>query len=1770
MSKKPLEQSEWGQPQRPLSPSFYASSSRNKRQSSDQAKQEKGNDRSSRSRDQFDPPPVPLQPLPSSLEEIVASSNGTGERNYTSQEYYEDQQGHEEEDLLMEDMPEFPSSNAEDIEGETAEQMNTRIQQILEALNNPQVQQQQGNLIQQYLDQIQGILVGKKRISAHQFSEWWDQVVELRTNEQPKVRKWIASLVEEVCREKVEWIPRVIEPLLTLAEDQDQEVVQRVAAVTNNILRKAMRITVIDPYSGHSYRSQVSSEIQNMWKRFVQLREKLFGALTDANTSDGVRSAVIKLIETTIFTQTRPSKESVEKISAASKTGAVAAQVTGSDAFTLDHIPSNSTMHKKADLKKEADRLMLQLLRLLDKEADLTSGLELTHKTYADVIKTVTWVASRRPKDPLVVDTSIIDEYLRGGTAKADQCYVYFVTSYLHKFIYDPPSHMKLGRRRGISLLPRLTNSVKVGFLELLKLRCVRKEEEFEQVATMLGECLTDLGSGGEVEKHLGRKIEGKVGQIGDEEEEEEKYESDEKSIEGLKAINIPENRYSAQSYLQLAFDDRVNCIVQNFAYMPEGTPTPPDEIISSAAECLVMARLNTSSKHNVEEERSQLFEHPPLDLAPSDGGTHLAAVLQMVSETCTGEEIPSRARRVWEEDEISSLYSSISSARKRRTVDKDVKDGWDKFLDASLADKDALSFGDEATSNTQESIDKLGNKIETLKAEQRQAGTNSLISRNANSSTRMPGIPSNILSRITTALKLNNGSVCPGIDPILMATRKAFVDAERSARAKLKEEKELESKAPAADTRESTTIVDEREGQSVSLEKDLLMKKELSTLKKKNGWKFSDRCFTRILQLADHEWMQTAAQSAIRKYASILGRQATNPSGVVLYSFLEEFKEGGDKSERNRFGKYFCQSRLYRLGEIVKQLKNSKYGPRKLEKMSVLPREMCLGVLFAEYSLGHFISRNGDMERIAFIPPKKSSSGDENKETDEVRISSPCCTPQYGFLVETFVGEFVSASLHASTHKREFLLDSLKVILLECPQLENSVFDMVVGASLCETGSPGSYVSLLTATLENRPSARRSALEALMSIAFSPNKGPRTEAILSLCRRVVKIKGQEAVVVPRTEELFDTLKVTEDDSSSENAVSSQETNTKELIKNGASAMKDLSTLSRKYVRDVSDATRRLQLYFLLSTVYPSQYPISRFLEKIIGTYIDVMQNPVSSKTSQQVRAAVSKAYENEIPLLIRTLVKKRGGPSKMVERIASLHCIQSGGVEGSSTATDDISDKELHVLTFIIHSIVENRENIDKEQICSYIFQKLYNTTEIRCGGSLATFRPAIPGLKKSDIIGIVPGIMVLEDRIQDEIVGSLCSREGSAVSEAELFACMCSTDEVAKQNDDSESSEFGGVSLLKTSLEECGLAKWNPALPLSSDVVEHVITAYLKKERRHKLSAKSILDGLTMLIEAATWPRIIVKAIELFLQQYADDIDQQEVVDLLHKMVDKEVWKYSTLWSGFVNACKRGIPASLLVLCRLPVAELEKALGTNKVLHQRVRECAEEENNQKRISDEVLHFLSVKLKIDREALAREEQQQREQQDRLMEAKRMAEERSKQQPAGRPPNFHPQFPHQQPQHNQQTLFPGHAHARMPPPPGFHHPHYQMHGNGGPRPDSAHAQPMPRHGYPGQFPSQYPEHQGHNNHQQRPHRFGPSPNQEYGGPMQHPQYPGPRPHQYQGPPEGEARPSFPNRGGAPRAAPSHGYGVPQPPRGRGRARPDNQYNDERPNKSRRR
>lgn len=115
-----------------------------------------------------------------------------------------------------------------------------------------------------------------------------------------------------------------------------------------------------------------------------------------------------------------------------------------------------------------------------------------------------------------------------------------------------------------------------------------------------------------------------------------------------------------------------------------------------------------------------------------------------------------------------------------------------------------------------------------------------------------------------------------------------------------------------------------------------------------------------------------------------------------------------------------------------------------------------------------------------------------------------------------------------------------------------------------------------------------------------------------------------------------------------------------------------------------------------------------------------------------------------------------------------------------------------------------------------------------------------------------------------------------------------------------------------------------------------------------------------LQQLVEITPLPTLLMRTVIQSLTLYTRLTTF--VVNLLQRLILKQVWKYKVIWDGFLKCCQRLKPQSYPVLIQLPLAQLQDTLTQCPDLRQPLVEYAEaiNQNQGGHISQQIMDVLT------------------------------------------------------------------------------------------------------------------------------------------------------------------------------------------------------------------
>lgn len=146
-----------------------------------------------------------------------------------------------------------------------------------------------------------------------------------------------------------------------------------------------------------------------------------------------------------------------------------------------------------------------------------------------------------------------------------------------------------------------------------------------------------------------------------------------------------------------------------------------------------------------------------------------------------------------------------------------------------------------------------------------------------------------------------------------------------------------------------------------------------------------------------------------------------------------------------------------------------------------------------------------------------------------------------------------------------------------------------------------------------------------------------------------------------------------------------------------------------------------------------------------------------------------------------------------------------------------------------------------------------------------------------------------------------------------------------------------------------------------------------------------------MQQLMEQTPLPTLLLRTIIQSLSMYPKL--KGFIMNLLLRLINKQVWKTPKLWEGFVKCCERTVPQSFQVLLQLPPPQLLNVFELSKGMRLKLLSHVEtfSEHQQAHIPKSVLKVLEtdpVKEKEEHEKREAEERKQKEEEELAAKAK--------------------------------------------------------------------------------------------------------------------------------------------------------------------------------------
>lgn len=246
---------------------------------------------------------------------------------------------------------------------------------------------------------------------------------------------------------------------------------------------------------------------------------------------------------------------------------------------------------------------------------------------------------------------------------------------------------------------------------------------------------------------------------------------------------------------------------------------------------------------------------------------------------------------------------------------------------------------------------------------------------------------------------------------------------------------------------------------------------------------------------------------------------------------------------------------------------------------------------------------------------------------------------------------------------------------------------------------------------------------------------------------------------------------------------------------------------------------------------------------------------------------AIKQAVHDHIPILVRTM----GSSSDLLEILTD-----------PPSGSENLVMQVLHILT---NGIVPSPELV-------LTISKLYNS-KLK---DVEIMIPVLPYLPKDEVMTIFPRIVNLPgDKFQAALLRILqgSSQSGSVLNPAEVLIAIHGID-----------PERDGIPLKKV-IDACNACF----------------------EQRQTFTQQIIAKVLNQLVEQIPLPLLFMRTVLQAIGTFPALVDF--IMEILSRLVGKQIWKYPKLWVGFLKCALLTSPQSFNVLLQLPPAQLENALN-------------------------------------------------------------------------------------------------------------------------------------------------------------------------------------------------------------------------------------------------
>lgn len=173
---------------------------------------------------------------------------------------------------------------------------------------------------------------------------------------------------------------------------------------------------------------------------------------------------------------------------------------------------------------------------------------------------------------------------------------------------------------------------------------------------------------------------------------------------------------------------------------------------------------------------------------------------------------------------------------------------------------------------------------------------------------------------------------------------------------------------------------------------------------------------------------------------------------------------------------------------------------------------------------------------------------------------------------------------------------------------------------------------------------------------------------------------------------------------------------------------------------------------------------------------------------------------------------------------------------------------------------------------------------------GDVRFLIPVLTGLTYKEVVAALPKLIKLNPNVIKEVFNRLlsCGESGGPISPADLL--------VALHNIEPSKCD------VKTVIKATALCFAERSV-YTQDVLAMVLQQLMEQNPLPTLLMRSVIQSLTL------YPRLL-----------------GFVMNILQRLISKQVWKQKKVWEGFIKCCERAQPQSLHVIIQLPAEPLQE----------------------------------------------------------------------------------------------------------------------------------------------------------------------------------------------------------------------------------------------------